>query len=305
MMTFTDMKRTAAELCGVAETSRTMTTITNNINIGIKRFQHQARRYYTNREKKTNIVAGQQFYQFPADMLRISNVAAVIDGQKYPLLQIRSEDEWNRLNLVKTFATNIPQYFFVKNRNELGIYPLPSQDVSGGLEVSYEPRIPDLSIEDTEIKVDVESNTVLVTRVTQQGNPEFKPTMENSCYAQLNSTTGNDGNWYKIQEVVDASNLKLENVFQGFTESGATMRIGQCPEFPEEYHIAPVYYAAQQYFLIRKDNDTARYYGDLFEQALREYQQVYGVKTTGGVLNAERIRVPNIFNVPPIGLMEG
>lgn len=304
MITYTEMKRLAAELCGIDETSKFMQSIKANINVGVKRFQNASRRYWTRREKKTNIVAGQQFYQFPTDMLRVREVVVLVDGQKYPLIQVRSEEEWNRLNLVKSFATNIPRYFFIKGNDELGIYPRPASDVADGLHVAYEPIMPDMGMEDVEIKVDVANNDATVTRTNEQDNPTFNDYMTNNCYIQILSDNGNDGNWYKIRSVLSSNNIKLENVFIGKTEQGAKARIGQCPQFPEEYHIAPVYYAVEQFFLIRKDLDSAEHYKRLFDDALREYMQVYGVKTTGGVITPRRLRVPNLFNVPPIGLEE-
>ena len=73
--------------------------------------------------------------------------------------------------------------------------------------------------------------------------------------------------------------------------------MGQVPPFPEEYHDAPVFYACFKFFAMRKDTDSAAMYRTLFEDALRQYQETYGSKTTGGVINPGKYNVPNISDV--------
>ena len=78
------------------------------------------------------------------------------------------------------------------------------------------------------------------------------------------------------------------------------------PPYPEEYHEAPVYYACFKFFAMRKDTDSSAMYRTLFEDALDQYRETYGSKTTGGVINPKAYNVPNISDVFRMGrLTEG
>lgn len=302
MITFTQMKQMAAEICGIDINAPQMDKIAADINIGIKRFQNASRRYWTRREKKTDIVSTQQYYQFPEDMLRVSEVKVLISDKEYPVKQIHSEDQWNKINLVQSFASNIPIYYFIRGNDEIGLYPIPSQNITNGLRVSYEPRMPDLSIEDMTFKVNLIRGDYIVERNAEDNTTGFSEKYLNNCYIKPLSE-GNDGRWYKITGYQDASKLEMENYWQGLSETNASAIIGQSPVFPEEYHIAPIYYACAQYFLIRKDDDSASTFISLFDKTFNEYKQVYGLKTTGGVINPNHTKIPNIFNLPPNSLI--
>jgi len=280
MITFTQMKQQAADLCGLYVDSPEMTKITRDINTGVKLFQNAARRYWTRREKKTNTVAGQQFYQFPSDMLRISYVKARRGDKYYPLKHIRSEDEWNKMNVVPFFRANAPMYYFIKGADEIGIYPTPKDNVTDGLIVSYEPRMVDMAIEDVIGKADVTNNSV---DVVAGAATTFAEKMLNDCWFTV--TDGSDGNWYKIVTYTDATHIKLDNNYQGISKTGADILIGQTPAFPEEYHEAPIYYACRNFYLMRKDLESSSMYKQMFDDMFNKYKEVYGNKTTGGVIN--------------------
>lgn len=280
MITFTQMKQQAADLCGLYVDSPEMTKITRDINTGVKLFQNAARRYWTRREKKTNTIAGQQFYQFPSDMLRISYVKARRGDKYYPLKQIRSEDEWNKMNVVPFFRANAPMYYFIKGADEIGIYPSPKDNVTDGLIVSYEPRMVDMAIEDVIGNADVTKNSV---DVVAGAATTFSEKMLNDCWFTV--TDGSDGNWYKIVACIDATHIKLDNNYQGISKTGADILIGQTPAFPEEYHEAPIYYACRNFYLMRKDLESSIMYKQMFDDMFNKYKEVYGNKTTGGVIN--------------------
>lgn len=257
-----------------------MTKIKRDINTGVKRFQNAARRYWTRNEKKTNLKADQMFYQFPSDMLRVSTVKTLRNGTYMPLTQIKSEDEWNRMSSTPGFMSNTPSYYFIKGADEVGVYPVPSSEIVDGLVVSFEPRMVDMMIDDMTLNVDVLENSVIITA---NGSDTFDPKVANNCW--FTTTDGLDGNWYKVSKYIDTTHIWIDNVFQGGDDTAVAARIGQCPPFPEEYHDAPVYYACHQFFLLRKDLESASMYKQLFDAAFTEYKAVYGNKTTGGVIN--------------------
>jgi hypothetical protein len=273
------MKQQAADNCSLYSDAPEMVKVARDINTGVKRFQNAARRYWTRAEKKTSLKANQMYYQFPSDMLRVSTVK-IKNGDRYvPITQIRSEEQWNRLGTSPGFSANNAMYYFVKGADEVGIYPVPTTNVTDGMIVSFEPRMVDMMIEDVKMKADVIENSVIIT--ANAGT--FTPKVANNCW--FTTTDGLDGNWYKVSKYIDSTHLWIDNVFQGPTATNVDILIGQCPPFPEEYHDAPVYYACHQFFLMRKDLESASMYKQLFDAAFAEYKQVYGNKTTGGVIN--------------------
>lgn len=292
MKTFTEMKKFAADNCGLYSDAPEMTKVVNDINNGVKLFQNAARRYYTRRERKTDLKANQQYYQFPSDMLRVANVKCLYGNYYAPLKEIKSEDEWISLCTTALTTTSIPTYFFVKGSDELGLFPIPSEDVVGGLVVTFEPRMVDMSIEDVEVSVSLVEGENVITAI---GDATFSKNVTNNCY--LTNSDGSDGNWYKITKWIDDKHIWIDNYYQGLSDPNAKVRIGQCPQFPEEFQDAPIYYACQQFFTLRKDLESASYYKQMYDDLYEKYRSVYGNKTSGGVVNPTKAKPDIGINV--------
>lgn len=296
MLTFTDMKQAVADNCGIYTSDPAMTKAIRDMNTGVKRFQNAARRYWTRREKKTNIKVDQIYYQFPSDMLRVTNVKLVKNGVEYPLEKIDGEDSWTRFNSFATSSSS-PSHFYIKGADEIGIYPKPSEQIIDGLVVSYEPRMVDMSIEDVELTCNLTENSNVITSTVGT----FSPKMLNDCWLTVGD--GSDGNWYKVTKYIDANNIWVDNVYLGATATGVKVRVGQCPQFPEEYHDAPVDFACSAFFKLRKDLETSGIYQQSFDKAFNEYRTVYGFKTTGSVINPRLNVKSGTMNVWP-GLLK-
>ncbi len=168
-----------------------------------------------------------------------------------------------------------------------------------GLKVAFEPRMADMSIEDTLISVSVVEND----RVVSAAGPDtFPPHVVNNCW--LHVTDGSDGNWYRITQRINDTNIQLDNYYQGPTTNGVQAIIGQVPQFPEDYHDAPVHYAVQQFFTMRKDLESASFHEKQFDKLFRDYRRTYGNKVTGGVINPRmRSAAPRANSWP--GMLSG
>lgn len=307
MLTFTQRKEQAAKLCGINYQEPEMAIIISNLNSADKLFENAARRSWTRKEKIANITANKQYYQIASDMHRVSSVRCKTStgGEVIvPLTEVQSEYEWNKLNAFP-FTTSYPTHYFIRGNDEIGIYPCPSENVTGGLIVSYEPRIRDMGIDDFTFTADVEQNSVTISNPDAEGLPGgFKPYMTENFW--IKSNDAEDGNWYKVQSVTDTTHMKIDNNYLGPTGTGVSFTMGQVPPYPEEYHEAAIYYAAFKFFAMRKDTDSSAMYRTLFEDALDQYRETYGSKTTGGVINPHAYRVPNISDVFKMGnLTEG
>lgn len=299
MLTFTQRKQQAAELCGVnpAETA-VMRAIISNLNTADKLFENAARRAWTRKEKTANLTADKQYYQIASDMHRVSSVRCKTSGNGdviVPLTEVQSEYEWNKLNSFP-FKTSYPTHYFIRGNDEIGIYPCPSQTITNGLIVSYEPRVRDMGIDDFTFTANVTQNGVEITNPDNVGLPGgFKPYMTENFW--IKSNDAEDGNWYKVQKVTDSNTMLIDNNYLGPSGTGISFTMGQVPPYPEEYHEAAIFYAAFKFFAMRKDTDSAAMYSALFKEQLDKYRETYGSKTTGGVINPGSYRVPNITDV--------
>lgn len=306
MLTFTQRKEQAAKLCGINYLEPEMAIIVSNLNMADKLFENAARRGWTRKEKQANLTAGKQYYQIASDMHRVSSVRCKTSGNGnviVPLTEVQSEYEWNKLNSYP-FSTSYPTHYFIRGNDEIGIYPCPSETIVDGLMVAYEPRIRDMGIDDFTFTADVVQNSVNITNPSNTLVGGFQDYMTENFW--IKSNDGQDGNWYKVQKVIDANTMQIDNNYLGPTGNGVSFTMGQVPPYPEEYHEAPIYYAAFKFFAMRKDTDSSAMYRTLFQDALDQYRETYGSKTTGGVINPGQYNVPNITDVFKMGtLTEG
>lgn len=299
MITFTQLVSRAADIIGVntSTDSQDLSNIQYDINQGLRLFKNGARRYWTRKEVTTSLVAGQQYYTFPEDMVRITAIKCNTGSGTYnfPLKEIDSEVVWNKLNIVTNNTIIVPQFYFVRGRNEVGLYPTPSINVSAGLIVSYEPRMTDMSVADTT------TTTVTVANGSQFVTSPSTSFNTNMVGQMFSVTDGSDGNWYPIIAAT-SSQLTLENYYQGTSESGATCIIGLVPDIPEEYQIALIYYTAWQYYLKRNEQANSQMYNALFQQLLDSYIEVYAAKSTGLVQTPIDSDIFNVFYINPTNL---
>lgn len=292
MLTFTTLLNRAVDITGVQSTSTTdVTNITQDINQGLRLFKNAARRYTTRKEVSANLAAGQQYYTFPEDLVRGTEVRVNSNGLNFPVNQVDSEAMWNRINIIPAMTINLPMYYFIRGFSEIGLWPIPSENVTAGLVVSYEPRHTDMSVADVIGTVGVTNGSTAVI-----SSSLFLPNMVGMSFSV---TDGSDGNWYPIAAYNTASSITLENFYQGTTESSAICVIGSTPDIPEDYQLGLVYFAAYNFFLKRKDNDTATMYKALFEDLLQQFREVYAAKTTGQVQQSIDDYRYSIFTLPP------
>lgn len=294
MLTYTQLYKRAADNVGIGTAgSQTLTNLQQDVNQALRLFQNQARRYTTRKEVTTNLVNGQQWYTFPADMVRITTVRATSGGITIPVTMIDSEELWNRINLVPAMTVGIPTQGFVKGRNELGLYPIPSVNYTAGLDVSYESRMKDMNVDDTTSVTATISNGS-TTLVAATGS--FNANMVGQWFSV---TDGSDGNWYLITGYTDSTHVTLENYYQGPNTTGAACLIGLVPDVPEEYQLGLAYFATYNYFLKRKDMAVAGDWKSLFDELFKEYKRVYAAKTTGVTQDDLTPYTYNLFGLPP------
>jgi hypothetical protein len=296
MLTLNQLAAKSYDMCGSPNDSGvTLANIKQDIRQGMALFKNAARRYWTRKQITASLVVSQQDYQMPADFVRATEITITANGIVYPLVEIPSEHKWNELNIIPSVTIYIPTRYFVKGNNVISIWPAPSTAQAGTINVSYEPRIPDISVADvTGTSTVVNGSTTVLDSATG-----FSQNMINAYFS---ITDGTDGNWYQIGAFDSSSSIELANYYQGVSGSGRSYIIGACSDIPEDYHLAFVYFACYNFFLKRKDAAIANNFLGMFQQLLDQYRTTYSSKTTGVVQTRQRGATYSVFGLPPMNI---
>jgi hypothetical protein len=272
MLSFTDQYTMAQQITG--DTSATqLVMFKRDINEGGAMFLNRLGRKFNKEYKKASLVEGQQYYQMPMDVLRISEIRVLNGSDYYSPILVTSEDEWNRLNIT-TFEGSVPTHYYIRGFNEVGLYPIPSDDVTDGLVVSFEPQHIEMTAADyTTGTITVSNGSVTITHSATGFTPQMV-----GRYLQV--TDGTDGRWYRISSYTSTSVMSLENYYEGISGSGRTFRIGEVMKIPQAYQDAPVYYALERYYLTQSDQNSADRFGRRFDLKVKSAKQTYGRSTS-------------------------
>jgi len=269
---------TKAQYISGDTTANTLIQFKEDINIGYKRLNAAVARYFTRKQAFTNLVASQQYYQTPVDMVRPVLVAVTIStGYEYPLKQVRSEEEWRQKNIYS--SSGEPREYFVYGSDQLGLFPKPSSNVTNGLRLVYQPQDVDLT------KADYTTGTVSIT------NGAVAVTGSGSLWTQaahgtmwLQVTDGSDGNWYEISSVNSSTSITLKTPYAGPTVSGVTYRLGQLFIMPGEFDDTPVDYALYRFYESKNNPSRARYHDAKFAQMVDKAKQDYASSSSSNVI---------------------
>ena len=273
MKTFTQMKTEVAQLCGLDDSSDELVKIAKDIFSGAQLVNSLARRYPVTKTKTTDLATKQTSYQLSDDVLRITAVTC----RDRELIEIKSTSEYLAVKHTWLTLASQPAYYFVKTPRQIEILPPSAVNVTDGLKVIYEAKATRLHINDYAVKVKLETNSDAVEAV---GGDKFRADVVDDCYMIFS-----DDRAIKIDRRLDSTHLLLQNYYEGESSNDATVTIGQSVDIPEEYHDAIVYYACQQFYLMRKDLQTAGYYKQLYDELVERYRTTYGLKTSSGVIN--------------------
>lgn len=280
MLTFQESYEKCQTISGDNEAA-TLVLFKQDINLANKRFNAAINNYFNRVSKSANLVADQQYYQLPPDCIRVIGVDFVLNvDRRMPLRQIRSEYQWRQLNFIQQ-SSNWLVYYFVKGADEVGLYPTPSDNLSNGVIIYYEPKGYELS------QADFTSGTVTVTNgsatVTHSGT-DFTQSMIGRGFK---ITDGADGYTYKVAGYTSSSVITLEEPYIGISGSGRTFKIGETFVFPEEYHDAPTDFALARYFETRNNPDRAKYHMDNFKTLVMDAKEKYASSSASQVITDE------------------
>lgn len=290
-LTFTDLISLAKEGTGLTD-ALSVTRMKRDINIGASKFMALLGREFNRKSRVTNLVSGQQYYQFPEDGHKLKEVIATIGTLLQPLEQIPTETAWRRMNIYQ--STGQPTHYFIRGYDEVGLYPIPSATVTNGLELVFSPRHVEMTQDD------YTTGTITVTENSQTITHSATGFTESMVGQWLQVTDGTDSNWYRISGYTNTSTLTIENYYQGASGSGKTFRIGQVADIPEEYHESLADFACFMHFLKRGDKIKADAFGSMFKMSYDLAKEEYGQATDNQVISAEpEYRTYNPFRGDP------
>lgn len=278
----------------------TLAQLQQDYNTGYHLFNARLARYYTRKQQFTDIKVGQSIYQTPVDCLRITGLTSLVGGTtatsySWPLDEISSEHKWREIVSYRT-SNNWPSWYMSLGNDKFQVWPIPSQDVTNGFRLYYQPQDFDLSIDDvtstsTDATVTITNGETLVTATSGVFNQNMR-----GLWFQVTGVT--DLTFYEIVDVPTSSTLILKSAFVGYSGGGQAWRIGQLSIIPQEYVDAPMYYSLGNYFSSKGNEPRATYYRGLFEKLQEDCDQDYASSQTGSVITDDT-RIGNVWQYPP------
>lgn len=264
-------------------------------NTGYQQFLSKLTRYWTRKQQFADLVDGQQYYQLPVDANKILAVAVqVTSSYKPPLKAIYSEGQWRRLTSYP-MQSSWPTYYYVQGSREIGLWPVPAQDVDLGLRVVYQPTAFNLSIAD--MSSTTTSATVSVTNGSTTVTLSSGVLSSDMTGLDFQVTGVLDDTFYSI--VASTSNtLTLEAPYVAASGSGLAWRIGQLPLLPGEFSDVPIHYALWLYFSANGNESRGAFHKKFFEDMTQEGLARYSSAQEASVLTEEDGAL-NIWLVPP------
>jgi len=201
---------------------------------------------------KTTVASQQTYY---VGYGRVREVTITIGTTKYTPREIKSLNDWNRLNQSTNVTSDIPEYFFVGDGN-ISFYPKPS---SSGNTITCDlyRGHKDLTIADYTTGT---ITTTSSTTITGSGT-SWTSQMAGRWIRITETNTANtgDGEWYEISSVTSSTVLELVSPYLGTAISGGSANyvIGQTSIIPSDFQMVPIH-AALEYYFTYTDPDEKR-----------------------------------------------
>lgn len=262
-LTYTDIKQQYLRNIGKGGTTASTDILADfNNNLG-QRYQLIAAKmsdYTTQQTLTATTTAAQQYYGYPPGVISIDSTKIQIGTVWYPLTAIYSQHTWDMFNSMPIQPTTFPQCIFA-TKDDFGIWPIPQDAYT--ISFAGFARDRNLTIEDYlngTIQIDSGSSIIHGTGTA------FTPAMVGRWFTITDPTVNGQGYWYRIGDYVSGTQLNMEQVFQGPTNTGqVTYRIGESPEIPEEGHSILIDGATSDFYAgLKADGVQATWFNNKF-----------------------------------------
>lgn len=230
-------------------------------------------------EKTFNFTTAASDYQYdlPFDFSRMVAVTVAVGDVSYPLREVASHDEWQKLLIYRSTETSdIPEYYHVTG-DSIEIWPIPTSNgtASNGT-FYYTKRVVDMQYDDYVTGTVTLTNASTV--VTGVGT-----TFTNAMIGRY--IKGNlSARWYELSGFTSTTVMALKKSFQGTTTAALAFTIGEMPIIPEEYHALLWYQPVAQYWMMKKEPQQAAYYQNLYDAGKQQFFNSYSKRTRSQIL---------------------
>lgn len=221
-------------------------------------------------------IASQQFYYIGEG--RVRNVTVTIGSTKYTPREVKTRDDWDRLNQSDSLS-DTPEFYFVGD-GRIGFYPTPSSATTDAIEANIFRYGKDLSVADYTTGT---ITTTSGTTITGSGTT-WTSQMAGRWIRITGTDTANTGDneWYEISSVTSTTVLELVSPYLGtaITAGSATYIIGQTSIIPEDFQMVPVHRAVEHYFsYVQPEKDRAERAKQSYAEGLKRMQIELGGST--------------------------
>ena len=249
--------------------------------------------YYWLEDVYTTVtVNGQQSYNFAINHRKVKTVKVTIGNIDYTLEQVINPQEWDKINRLTTYKTNIPTHYHIRNK-KIYLYPTPSTD-DYVITIYYLKSPKDMQVEN------YSTGTIAVTNASANVTGT-STSWTNTQNAQAGSLINIVGEWYEILSVTDATHLVLTAPYQGVNDASTSYVIGDVPLVPEDFQSLLWIIYVEEYFARNKQMDKVQEWkSQRLELEKRLKESTANRSTTSNVWTyGGKIRVldPNYFTI--------
>lgn len=281
-MTFDEIITDANSTIKDVSTAGTV-VIKKGIVAALTKMRNKMRRNYTNVTRTIYFKQGQSVYQLPENAIRFGSLKYKSGGERTPVNYLDSEHDWD-MAVSQGSSGGRPSLVRMIDNDTFEVYPAPGEDTQGEIKYQARAKRPTFS-------PDYTTGTVAVVNGSQTVNgtgTTWDATMVQKSI-KLETSIEDSTDYYRIIAVTSATQLTIENYYDGPNETGKTYRIGEVPNLPEEMHPALSDYGLYYFYLWRKDKDMAQEFNANFIQTLNEIDGQYDGPTVSKVIQSRKV----------------
>jgi len=286
MLTFNQQYAMAQNMAVDTSTDAT-TFLKQQINLGQHMLEADLGIHHVEKTRTGTTVPSASSVQLPEDCVRPKAFYVISGSNQYSAHEIYDEDEWRIIQSNTSGVTSdYVRYMFVR-RNTIEYYPASASALT--YTIIYEAESKDMQYDD------FSSGTITTATNADEtivGTGTAWSTATGGLAGRYLKIT-NDGQWYEIASITDATNLELIKKYQGTAITAGTSAyiIGQMPVTPGPTHHIPVYFALWHYFEgYKKDATYGAIYKNQYEQYHAWAKATYGRRYSSQVIPNHRIR---------------
>jgi hypothetical protein len=202
------------------------------------------------------------------DIFGSGEAYVIADGLTYIGEHVNQEDVFDAIKSPSfTVTSSAFSHYYIENRN-FRMYPRPDAD-DNLMIYSYLKNSEEFSREDET------AGTIVANRGSTAvvGSGTTFTNMRSGDYLQTS-----DNLWYKVDTIVDATNLKISSPYESTNITGASFKIGQVPLIDQQFHNILSYKPISELYRRREELENAREYAKLWKDSVDEIKEFAGSK---------------------------